>query len=133
METEKPLPTSQGELLERVPFEFARDTLILPLERVQGESGKHWARCWAGASASQEALDNLSLWLRAPLTVERVPESLVRRAISEAYQERMERGDTLVQELAPSSRRARRRERTRVAQRPRPPGFGRKRARGPTC
>ena len=87
-------------LLRRVPFEFARDHLVLPLELGTQADGTRVAKCLAASAELSPALDNLSLFLQAPLELQLAPETHLRRAISQAYQTQMAQSQALSQAQA---------------------------------
>jgi hypothetical protein len=77
-----------------VPFEFAREHLLLPVERTVDPQGNPTIRCLAASNRhssqqSSPAVDNLSLLLGAHVQLALQPESTVQEAIRQAYQDQM--------------------------------------------
>ncbi|HUO10458.1 MAG TPA: hypothetical protein VM008_19290 [Phycisphaerae bacterium] len=78
-----------------LPFEFSREHLLLPLNS-DGGSGIP-VRCLTAGVHTDAALDNLSLFLDAPLELIPTPEAELRDAITRTYQEQMAHSDALRQ------------------------------------
>jgi hypothetical protein len=70
-----------------VPFEFAREHLLLPLDQPAHENSPTSIRCFFVGTRLDAALDNLSLFLDAPIELIPTPESEVRDAITRTYKE----------------------------------------------
>jgi len=81
--------------IQPLPFEFSREHLLLPLnpDRASGDP----MRCLSAGVHADAALDNLSLFLDAPLELIPTPEPELRDAITRTYQEQMAHSDALRQ------------------------------------
>ncbi len=80
-----------------MPFEFAREHLLLPTQEALDADGVAAIHCLTAGTATAAAIDNLSLLFDAPLELITAPEVQVRDAISRAYQEQMAQSDALRQ------------------------------------
>ena len=84
-------------LASLVQFEFCRDHLVLPLERGQSAAGKPIIRCLSARPEDGQALDNLAMFLGAPLELITTEEIPLRQQIGQVYQRQMAASNALSQ------------------------------------